>query len=111
MATVSPPAALSSSLVRSLMRPQCYTIRAGSLHKKRLFFQGGACGPATQNRAVGTASRQGPKRRIKKTQKGMIVFPGELRMYHQRHLTWRKTLRKGTKPEKQIVNQPFAVGD
>jgi hypothetical protein len=22
--------------------------------------------------------------------KGMIVFPGELRMYNQRHLTWRK---------------------
>jgi hypothetical protein len=37
--------------------------------------------------------------REKTNAKGMIVFPGELRMYHQRHLTWRKTLREVTHRE------------
>jgi hypothetical protein len=30
----------------------------------------------------------------KQIRRGVIVFPRELRMYLQRHLTWRKTLRK-----------------
>jgi len=34
----------------------------------------------------------------------MIVSPGELRMYHQRHLTWRKTLRKVNQAKK--TNSP-----
>jgi hypothetical protein len=41
----------------------------------------------------------------KQNAKGMIVFPGELRMYHQRHLTWRKTLRKVIVHEEQTLNR------
>jgi len=36
----------------------------------------------------------------------MIVFPSELRMYHQRHLTWRKTLRKVN--QAKTTNNPSA---
>jgi len=37
----------------------------------------------------------GREERIKKKNaNGMTVFPGGLRMYHQQHFNWRKTLQK-----------------
>jgi len=37
--------------------------------------------------------------------KGMIVFPGEFRMYHQRHLIRRKAPKKWTMRKRQTVNE------
>jgi hypothetical protein len=37
----------------------------------------------------------------------MIVFPGELRMYHQQHLTWRKTLKKVNQAKKTNGQSAF----
>ena len=53
----------------------------------------------------------GQERRMKTNAKGMIVFPGELRMYHQQHLTWRKRLKKVNQARKTNSHQPFAVVD